>query len=768
MVRSMRPVVSALACAAMCSAAAAQPKLIITGVAGDLASSGDGVAGLVSVNLTGANANYSTVPIVWARGSGYSIINGAVWGRDGGISCAAGLSALAMRVDNTSNWGSLNCFAGYCFGSMTGCTPGAPLTPPSPCILPSLAHHWDLATGWKSTGSFARHLDAATGRYFGGTRCDQTINTAADLSGNGRYVVGSGYWAPLTTASGGPGFGLCGHFLPYRYDSVTGELVQLPSNSTTSRADHVNFDGTVISGYDLTSMPVDTDGDGTPDATNTWRQTVVWRNGTEYVIDPHPGAKDNAGISGPGTMVASGASVEFVAEQFPGQVGVRLVRWTWNGSAWSPENLGRPIDFPDPSSGVGIPFGDLWVNGVSDDGQTIVGIAQYGPPPPSTAGLRRAFIWRPSINGGVPIDLETYLRSLNPASPIFSNSFALQNVVGLSGDGNQILVSVFDQRNTCPPGFGAPRSHTAFMAGIIYLDGSSIPCDPPRIGKGPEDWEDTGGLSYGVSLNVVASGSWPLSYQWQREDPNAAGTWINLVESCQGFSTAVDWDYEGVFKNQLRIGAGPGYAGRAGRYRVVISNSCGSVSSEPATVTFTPGACCFPGGTCELAFFYTCSETFNGGSFEGSGTTCAPTVCGPRACCIDQQACVMADALTCEANEGTSGAEGSTCSPDPCVAPTTGACCRGSTCAIEPSATCTGFASSYSGNGTVCNVFGTNNVSPCCLSDFNQSGSVTVQDIFDFLSDYFSASTLADINASGTVTVQDIFDFLSLYFAGCA
>jgi predicted Zn-dependent peptidase len=44
---------------------------------------------------------------------------------------------------------------------------------------------------------------------------------------------------------------------------------------------------------------------------------------------------------------------------------------------------------------------------------------------------------------------------------------------------------------------------------------------------------------------------------------------------------------------------------------------------------------------------------------------------------------------------------------------------------------------------------------------------VTVQDIFDFLTAYFSSAAPADINGVGGVTVQDIFDYLTLYFAGC-
>jgi subtilisin-like proprotein convertase family protein len=57
---------------------------------------------------------------------------------------------------------------------------------------------------------------------------------------------------------------------------------------------------------------------------------------------------------------------------------------------------------------------------------------------------------------------------------------------------------------------------------------------------------------------------------------------------------------------------------------------------------------------------------------------------------------------------------------------------------------------------------------PCaCRGDFNGSGAVTVQDIFDFLAAYFTNSPSADINGVGGVTVQDIFDYLALYFAGC-
>jgi trimeric autotransporter adhesin len=65
-----------------------------------------------------------------------------------------------------------------------------------------------------------------------------------------------------------------------------------------------------------------------------------------------------------------------------------------------------------------------------------------------------------------------------------------------------------------------------------------------------------------------------------------------------------------------------------------------------------------------------------------------------------------------------------------------------------------------------------------CDADHNHDGFLTVQDIFDFLNDWFAGcigSPLpggcmsdADFNHDATLGVQDIFDFLSAWFAGCA
>jgi hypothetical protein len=54
-----------------------------------------------------------------------------------------------------------------------------------------------------------------------------------------------------------------------------------------------------------------------------------------------------------------------------------------------------------------------------------------------------------------------------------------------------------------------------------------------------------------------------------------------------------------------------------------------------------------------------------------------------------------------------------------------------------------------------------------CPADFNCSGFLSVQDIFDFLGAWFAGDPRADFNGVGGVTVQDIFDYLGAWFTGC-
>jgi endoglucanase Acf2 len=54
-----------------------------------------------------------------------------------------------------------------------------------------------------------------------------------------------------------------------------------------------------------------------------------------------------------------------------------------------------------------------------------------------------------------------------------------------------------------------------------------------------------------------------------------------------------------------------------------------------------------------------------------------------------------------------------------------------------------------------------------CRADYNLNGVVAVQDIFDFLADWFLQAPRSDTNGDGTFALQDIFDFLNIWFTGC-
>ncbi|MFN7021934.1 MAG: hypothetical protein ACK4WH_11485 [Phycisphaerales bacterium] len=115
------------------------------------------------------------------------------------------------------------------------------------------------------------------------------------------------------------------------------------------------------------------------------------------------------------------------------------------------------------------------------------------------------------------------------------------------------------------------------------------------------------------------------------------------------------------------------------------------------------------------------------------GATPLPT---QAACCLADGSCQVALLDACPSG-ATQQAPGTTCAPNNCPPPAQpGACCNRSstTCTVTLAAICTPVGGNYLGDGTTCSP------NPCpapCPADFNGSGNLTVQDIFDFLSAYF-------------------------------
>ncbi|HMN40628.1 MAG TPA: hypothetical protein PKE29_07250 [Phycisphaerales bacterium] len=199
--------------------------------------------------------------------------------------------------------------------------------------------------------------------------------------------------------------------------------------------------------------------------------------------------------------------------------------------------------------------------------------------------------------------------------------------------------------------------------------------------------------------------------------------------------------------------------------------------------TFFPSGTCCVGTTCTFVAQSACTA----GAWT-TGGACTPTnPCNQvGVCCQTDGSCTIATpgnpSATCAT--GTLVVDG-TCSPNTCPPPAGGICCRGATCSTAYADALACAAALNTTSGTVVSKFvpaqsacntpvsvpGTlgNTVSPCCYADFNHNNNLEVQDIFDFLNDWFAGKKAAIVGGdgdTGTLQVQNIFDFLNAWFAG--
>jgi hypothetical protein len=496
------------------SAGLAQPGFIALGVsAGDISANGNAAAGQVYDALQQRHVVYT-----WTRGVGAFRTGATI--ASGVVRASADAAALAFDAYNLENYGG--------FGTDR-----------------HIAHRWTQATGSVNLGIQTN-----------GSVCDY-ISTAADISGDGRYVVGSGW-----TGAGAPN---CSAYRAWIYDAQTAAFTQLPTSlvhhpvipgltsaARTTVAVSVSGDGTVVCGYDENYNTA---------WTGMVRRAVVWTSNagawTQTTLDPEGGTAVTVNTTG--NVVVGRFSVPTMQSTFGTSV-CTPIEWSRQGGIWVPQNLG----------------GDdtMLAQWVSADGNTIVG--------PGGAGT--AWIWRPTISGGVPTDLESYLASVGGNWPDMHIGELLGSspLHGLSDDGNAMIVSWLDARNTCL---------TTGTSSIIYLNGAA--CEPPRIDFNPVSQTQAVGEPlppYGIILNVFVSGTWPLNYQWQKE--TSPGVWENLVhDPCPTNYSPENFDRIGTDTRQLRLGSLSGTW--AGNYRCVVSNpECGSVISAVAVVG--PPQTCYP------------------------------------------------------------------------------------------------------------------------------------------------------------------------------
>jgi hypothetical protein len=139
-------------------------------------------------------------------------------------------------------------------------------------------------------------------------------------------------------------------------------------------------------------------------------------------------------------------------------------------------------------------------------------------------------------------------------------------------------------------------------------------------------------------------------------------------------------------------------------------------------------------------------------------------------CCASGNTCTLTDQVDCT----DTWTQGNTCTANPCGGG--GICCRGGTCTTQfaSAGACTGslpsgsLAGAVFASGGACNA-ANNTHSPCCYADYNKQNGIQIQDIFDFLNDWFAGRLAAHIGSDGStgpLVIDDVFNFLNAWFAG--
>ncbi|MFN7337692.1 MAG: GC-type dockerin domain-anchored protein, partial [bacterium] len=228
-----------------------------------------------------------------------------------------------------------------------------------------------------------------------------------------------------------------------------------------------------------------------------------------------------------------------------------------------------------------------WIKEVIPGGNGVIPMAMSAS---GNAMVGDVFIWTPEINEGNVLNLNDHLFNLGAT---WLGEYRIYNPLGpavwdISDDATKILIRGSDDRSLCL---------NTFSSALIDLTGSTA-CVPAQMILDPVS--DTavapapGYYPYGVILNCMAGGTWPLNYQWQKE--NESGEWVDLYDDvyCNSTYAGASFDVKAPTTSQLRLGFLSGTW--RGRYRCVVSNACGQVISDVARVGSCPADYNFDGG----------------------------------------------------------------------------------------------------------------------------------------------------------------------------
>jgi uncharacterized membrane protein len=222
-----------------------------------------------------------------------------------------------------------------------------------------------------------------------GGELGNALGSAWGMSGDGRTVVGL-YWRPGQSDGSAHGFA---------WHSIAGGS-GLGSGGRQSRASDVNYDGSVIVGFDEN-----------PGFGNRW--PAVWVDGVKTILGESDMFVEATAVNNDGTIVGGTYNAE-------GSDLREAALWRWNGASWDLELLGAMF-------GTNPLYGSAQVNDMTPGGEIVVGINSYG------GGSADGFIWTPE--GGMQ-EIGDYMLangiSIDP-------NFDLLSVTAITSDGSVMI-----------------------------------------------------------------------------------------------------------------------------------------------------------------------------------------------------------------------------------------------------------------------------------------------------------------------------------------
>jgi uncharacterized membrane protein len=251
---------------------------------------------------------------------------------------------------------------------------------------------WAGGTSWRLLGPLVPNA----------VPCQRTLGFATAVSGDGRIVVGGGYYdtRPADT---------CASFSAFRWDESSGYTLLGSLSGLASRADAISADGRVIVGYEeATSGPVAING-------------AKWVDGREEIIRGPLGPVGFArAVNRDGTLIAGTACTPDLPNQPP-----NAFAWTAAGGVQC-----YPVEAP-----VWVRWArgfnyNTYIYAVSDDGRVMGGDIQFDV----AAGDEESVLWF----DGEPVFLRDYLRD-HGYPDAFEGHFNTGRITGISPDGRTIV-----------------------------------------------------------------------------------------------------------------------------------------------------------------------------------------------------------------------------------------------------------------------------------------------------------------------------------------